>query len=199
MTMPKVTLKVAGSAPSINTAAALELLGPLFDDARTLIKGAEHGEQMRIEALLDGLLSVLSGDQSLSADPANVKDVAGKALALLDMLARFLPEASEDLPLFQKASARIEQFERLLGKRESVPGAVVADRPVFDALNEAYNDICPELAYIKQLSECVWEAREREASADKIEALALSIQLMTERLQTKLERQMNAAREVACG
>jgi hypothetical protein len=184
---------------TINTAAALELLSPLFDEVRRLILGAESAERVRIEALLDGLVSVLDSDQSASADPADLEEVAGKTLALIDMLARFLPEASEDLPLFKKASRRIEQIERLLGKPESTRGAAVTARPVFDALNEAYNDVCPELACIKQLSECVWEARERESSADKIEALALSIQLMTERLETKLERHLDAGCEVTNG
>jgi hypothetical protein len=75
----------------------------------------------------------------------------------------------------------------------------VADRPTFHALNEAYNAIAPEVAYIKELSDCVWEARERDASADKIEALALSIRLMTDRLYTKLEQHLDAAREASHG
>jgi hypothetical protein len=195
--MRKPGLKIAGAAPTINTAAALELLSPLFDEVRRLIEDADTADRIRIEALLDGLLSILNSDQSASAAPDDLEQVAAKALVLIDMLAQFLPEASEDLPLFKKASARITNLERLLGKPESTTGDALAERPIFDALNEAYNDVCPELAYIKQLSECVWEAREREASADKIEALALSIQLMTERLETKLERQMDAAREAA--
>jgi hypothetical protein len=121
--MRKPSLKIADVAPTINTAAALELLSPLFDEVRKLIQDAATADRMRIEALLDGLLSILNSDQSASAAPADLAEVAGKALALIDMLAQFLPEASEDLPLFKKVSRRIDDIERLLGKREAVTQA----------------------------------------------------------------------------
>jgi hypothetical protein len=70
----------------------------------------------------------------------------------------------------------------------------MADRTAHDALSDAYNDVAPELAYIKKLADVVALAPERGADGDTIEALALSIKHMADALEGKLEAALEASR-----
>jgi hypothetical protein len=63
-----------------------------------------------------------------------------------------------------------------------------------EAVSQLYNDVSPELAYIKALANVIALCPERGASGDTVEALAVSVVHMADAMEEKLEQALASPR-----
>jgi hypothetical protein len=68
-----------------------------------------------------------------------------------------------------------------------------------DAVSQLYNDISPELAFIKALANVIARSPERNESGGTIEALALSVVHMADAMEAKLEQALAESGEAVHG
>jgi hypothetical protein len=73
----------------------------------------------------------------------------------------------------------------------------MANSAAHDAVSQLYNDISPELCFIRALANVIALCPERNAGPETVEALAASVVHMADAMEAKLEQALKSGGEVS--